>query len=377
MIEKQPTIFQRLNEVRRRATYIQKRPKRGGMKFPAVAHADLIRKVRLLFIEYGILWFPVEIEVLHRERLTVPRADGGERTVFWTQYRFVFRFQNVDDAEDFIDIPAVADGMDDSDKGAGKASTYADKTALIRALNLETGEDPDFDMIEVDPDIEPERLERIDKIKALAAELVPDDAESVVNSILTNYGERYNRRIVSLVAMPLPVLDHAITQLEKQIAKDGQANDVHHPEETEAQTQAKREAEAAAKANDNLDLNAKVDAAKAHKSAETQPKPDDGTALFEPKDEAPSVRRTRARLAAKATLLGGTEVAARWAGNICEKIRDALPDLGPDLITAVGENWLASIGPQPDGLTWDDLNDPTFQAEVKRLWDSVDWKSFR
>lgn len=222
---KKPNIFQRLNEVRKKATYIQKRPKVSGMKFRAIAHADLIRKVRALFVEHGILWFPVETEVLHREHMRVPKSDGGERSIFWTQYKFVFRYQNVDDAEDFMDIPAIADGMDDSDKGSGKASTYADKTALIRSLNLETGEDPDFDVVDIDPDIEPERAERIEKIKKLAAEIVPDDPDSLINSILTKTGEKFGRRIASLLAIPIPLLDQTITKLETQISNNGKTDE--------------------------------------------------------------------------------------------------------------------------------------------------------
>lgn len=104
--------------------------------------------------------------------------------------------------------------------------------------------------------------------------------------------------------------------------------------------------------------------------AETQPKPDDGTELFTPKPEAPSVRSTRARQ--KPDL----DVVRRWTANICDKINEALPGLKPGVAYAIGENWLKTLGPQPNGLTWDDLADPTFQAEVKRLWDSVDWKRF-
>jgi hypothetical protein len=40
-------------------------------------------------------------------------------------------------------------GIDDSDKGPGKAISYAVKYALLKALGLETGDDPDEDQASV------------------------------------------------------------------------------------------------------------------------------------------------------------------------------------------------------------------------------------
>lgn len=128
--------------------------------------------------------------------------------------------------------------------------------------------------------------------------------------------------------------------------------------------------EPSAEDTEPVDLGAKVDAAEAHKAAETQPKPDDGTALFAPKVEAPTVRRSRARQKPD------TDVVRRWTENICDKINEAFPGFKPGVAHAIGEKWLKTIGPE-NGLTWDDLADTTFQAEVKRLWDDVDWQTFR
>ena len=38
---------------------------------------------------------------------------------------------------------SIADGLDPADKGSGKAMTYADKYALMKAYKIMTGDDPD------------------------------------------------------------------------------------------------------------------------------------------------------------------------------------------------------------------------------------------
>jgi hypothetical protein len=57
------------------------------------------------------------------------------------------RFVNVDDPQDFFDVETFGYGLDDQDKGPGKAMSYAVKYALLKTLGLETGDDPDEDQV--------------------------------------------------------------------------------------------------------------------------------------------------------------------------------------------------------------------------------------
>jgi hypothetical protein len=43
-----------------------------------------------------------------------------------------------------IETSSIGQGQDKYDKGAGKASTYADKYMIMRLLHMVTGEDPDY-----------------------------------------------------------------------------------------------------------------------------------------------------------------------------------------------------------------------------------------
>jgi hypothetical protein len=55
------------------------------------------------------------------------------------------RFVNIDEPMDLIDVETFGFGIDDQDKGPGKAMSYAVKYALLKTLGLETGDDPDMD----------------------------------------------------------------------------------------------------------------------------------------------------------------------------------------------------------------------------------------
>ena len=57
----------------------------------------------------------------------------------------IYRFINIDNKDEFIDIKAYGDGIDTGDKAPGKATTYADKYALMKAYKISTGDDPDKD----------------------------------------------------------------------------------------------------------------------------------------------------------------------------------------------------------------------------------------
>jgi hypothetical protein len=57
----------------------------------------------------------------------------------------VVRFVSVDNSLDYIDVATAGYGIDDQDKGPGKAISYCVKYALLKALGLESGDDPDYD----------------------------------------------------------------------------------------------------------------------------------------------------------------------------------------------------------------------------------------
>lgn len=123
-------IHQRLAKVQQKLSYIQKEKKR-GMQYSIVSHDAVTAAVRPLMVENGIIYYPCFVN----------HEQSGNRTEVMMAVRFV----NVDEPKDFIDVATLGYGVDNSDKGPGKAMSYAVKYALLKCLGLETGDDPDHD----------------------------------------------------------------------------------------------------------------------------------------------------------------------------------------------------------------------------------------
>lgn len=122
------TLAQRLLAVMQAVDYVQKEKKQ-GMQYTIVSHDAVTAKVRPELVKQGVIYYPVR----------VARSQDGNRTEMDVTVRFV----NVDNPQDFIDVQACGYGVDSQDKGPGKAMSYAVKYALLKALGLETGDDPD------------------------------------------------------------------------------------------------------------------------------------------------------------------------------------------------------------------------------------------
>jgi len=124
------SLLQRLALVQRGVDYIQKEKKQ-GMKYSIVSHDAVTAKVRPLMVEHGVLYYPIHMNM----------DQVGNRT----QMSMIIRFVSVDDKEDWIDVCSAGYGIDEQDKGPGKAISYSVKYALLKALGLESGDDPDED----------------------------------------------------------------------------------------------------------------------------------------------------------------------------------------------------------------------------------------
>ena len=126
---KKPNVLQRMNAVMEEVKYVQKE-KGSGMPYRAVTHDSVTALLRPALVKHGLVAVP---HFMH------PSQDGNR-----TELQMVVRIYNIDDKEDFVDIPSFGYGIDQQDKGPGKAISYAFKYALLKGFNLETGDDPDL-----------------------------------------------------------------------------------------------------------------------------------------------------------------------------------------------------------------------------------------
>lgn len=129
-------ILQRMHEVMKVVTYIQKEKKQ-NMRYSIVSHDTVTSKLRPALINAGIVYWPIEFAF----------NQNGNRT----ECTGTVRFACIDDPADYIDVATAGYGIDEQDKGPGKAISYAVKYAQLKAFALETGDDPDLDQnVEVD-----------------------------------------------------------------------------------------------------------------------------------------------------------------------------------------------------------------------------------
>jgi hypothetical protein len=125
-----PNLHQRMANAMRKVTYIQKEKKQ-GMRYSIVSHDSVTAKVRPALLEEGVIYYPV----------SVTSNQQGNRT----ECNMIVRFVNIDEPDDTLEVETFGYGIDDQDKGPGKAMSYAVKYALLKAMGLETGDDPDED----------------------------------------------------------------------------------------------------------------------------------------------------------------------------------------------------------------------------------------
>lgn len=113
----------------------------GSGKYKAVGEVDVLNAVKPLEIENGIFSYPTNHEVIESKELE--KKDG--RIEQFVRVKVTYRFVDIDNPTDFIETSAIGDGVDGGDKASGKAQTYANKYALLKAYKIATGDDPDQD----------------------------------------------------------------------------------------------------------------------------------------------------------------------------------------------------------------------------------------
>lgn len=117
-----------------------------GKGYKAVSERDVIDAVKPLEAKHGVYSYPASRRVLESAAIESENEYNGrvtKKTTFFERIETVYRFVNTDDPTDFIETTTFAEGIDSQDKGSGKAMTYADKYALMKAYKISTGDDPD------------------------------------------------------------------------------------------------------------------------------------------------------------------------------------------------------------------------------------------
>ncbi len=209
---KKLNIYQKMSLATSKIQTVTKKLKVGeGTKgeYKAVSEADVLNAVKPIEVEVGIYSYPVDRKLLKEERVTFKNKYGDIEN-FVIKLETTYRFVNIDNPDEFIDIKTYGDGVDSQDKAPGKAMTYADKYALLKAYKIGTGDDPDKNKSnKMSADTQKLILIYMDRMNKLVAETNTDYEE-----LLKYFGVKSNSE------MTLKQLEEALAILEKKMQKN-------------------------------------------------------------------------------------------------------------------------------------------------------------
>lgn len=160
-------IYQRLNEAKKKIAYVQKDKdvSTGGGSYRAVTHDQVTAHTRQILMDVGIAVIPTELECRVEDTGSVT-AKGAKFIRFEAKYRIAF--VNVDTPAEQICLDITSHAIDNGDKAPGKALSYATKYALLKVLQLETGDDDESRMA---PEAVPVDVEKYATAIGAAADL--------------------------------------------------------------------------------------------------------------------------------------------------------------------------------------------------------------
>ncbi len=118
----------------------------GKSQYKAVGEADVLRAVKELEAKYGIYSYPSNRKIVDSSIMQTRKEYNGQVTEgnqLFMRIEVEYTFVNIEKPEETIKVITYGDGVDTQDKAPGKAMTYADKYALLKAYKIVTGEDPD------------------------------------------------------------------------------------------------------------------------------------------------------------------------------------------------------------------------------------------
>lgn len=137
-------IYQKMSAITQEISKVAKNLQVGEGKnqYKAVGEADVLAAVKPIEAKHGVYSFPFDREIVESGEM-VSTTKYGDRKSLYLRVKTIYRFVNVDEPSEFIDITTYGDGVDSQDKAPGKAMTYGDKYALLKAYKIQTGDDPD------------------------------------------------------------------------------------------------------------------------------------------------------------------------------------------------------------------------------------------
>lgn len=141
-------IYEKLIEVRKVVPYLQKESK--GYQFNYTGSSLVLGSLKKKMDELGLLLIP---RVISKEVSEHETKAGGKE--YFTELNMEFTWLNAEKPEETITCSWYGQGLDNGEKGVGKAMTYAEKYFLLKFFNIATDKD-DPDSFQKKMDDEPD-----------------------------------------------------------------------------------------------------------------------------------------------------------------------------------------------------------------------------
>ena len=213
-------IYQKMVAVRQAVPYLQKAA--NGPQYQYVSSSQTVSAVRDLLNEHGIF---LKTEMLDQTLTEFKTAKGALQ--FMTVIKMRFTWINAENPEEQIVSLWEGQGVDNGEKGIGKAATYAEKYFILKTFNIPTDkDDPDAYQAKVEESKpEPKATQtQIDVLKGIAgaiAEKVGKEPSVVYEAFNINQVKTVSQ--FEIVKKKLNAQINAIAAKEKEAKQDATA----------------------------------------------------------------------------------------------------------------------------------------------------------
>lgn len=170
------TLLQRMHAVMQDVKCVPKTEKSAkktnGLPYSYVSHDAVTKSIRRALVDHGIVLVP---------SITDTKRAGNHCIV-----EMSLTLYNVDDRDDNLSFIFYGEGVDNQDKGLGKAYSYAYKYALLKIFSLETGNIDDVEAHDIDATSAASEKLTIDQQQKILA--VIGNRKDVLDTITNRYG---------------------------------------------------------------------------------------------------------------------------------------------------------------------------------------------
>ena len=156
-------IYQKLLAVKTKVNYIKQdgQVAFGNTKYRFAGSESVLKRINPVLIEQGLF---LETEIISQD---IDKSGNG----YFTKLELKYTWINTESPDEKISIKWFAQGIDNSEKGIGKALTYAERYFLLKTFNCATGQD--------DPEIH-DQINHQQQEKAQKKDVIKQETQSKI-----------------------------------------------------------------------------------------------------------------------------------------------------------------------------------------------------